>query len=66
MAPLGGDSRKLMPGFLWTLPLEPFIFAGLAVINHGHEHGNRLSSESSRQIARVEEGLGTPPHGECD
>lgn len=37
-----------MPGFLWTLPLQPFIVADFAlypfvVINHGHEHNHMLS-----------------------
>lgn len=43
MHPLGEDSWKLVPGFLWSLPHMPFPFADFAlypltVINYHCEH----------------------------
>lgn len=66
MSLLGEDSRRLMPGLLWTLPLEPFIIADCAlcpfvVINHSHEHNYMLSSVNLTSKSLVlEVFLGTP------
>lgn len=38
---------RLMPGLLWTLPLEPFlILCPLVLMNHSHEHDYVLSPVS--------------------
>ena len=42
MTPLGEGSCNFIPGFLWTLPNEPFPFADsvlypFTIINHSHK-----------------------------
>lgn len=57
--PIGRRLWKLMPGFLWTLPLELFIFADstlcpFVIINRSHEHGCILTPASpSSKLPRL-------------
>ena len=63
--PLGEDSWKLAPGFLWTSPHMPFPFADLAlypftIINHSHECDHMLTSVRPHKSLNLEVVLGTP------
>ena len=51
VTPPGEESRKLVPGFLWTLLHVPFLFANFAlnlfvVVNHSCENNYMLSRVS--------------------
>lgn len=47
VTPLEEDSGKLMPGFLWNLPWEPFPFMfalyPFAAVSHNNEYEQMLS-----------------------
>ena len=65
VTPLGEDSWKLAPGFLWTFLTCLFPFADLAlypftVIYHSHERDHMLTPVSPHKSLNLEVVLGTP------
>lgn len=67
MTPLGEDSWKLAPGFLWTLPRVPFPFIDFALypfafIDHYYEYDSAESSEYPSGSTEPGDGVGTPQH----
>lgn len=66
VSPLGRDSWKLVPGFLWTLPCLFFLFVDFVlcfftVINHNCEYNCVLSSVSPlSKSSNMGVVLGTP------
>ena len=65
---LGEDSWKLVPGFPWTSPYVPLLYADFAlylsaVVNRGHKHNYLLKPVSpTRKSSNLEVVLRTPCH----
>ena len=65
MTPLGEDSWKLAPGFLWTsprapLPFDDFALYFCAVVNHGHGYNCMPSPVSPSESPKLGVVLGVP------